>query len=169
MKKSILAGKRILAVDDEPDVLAILEEEILDACPDCAIDKATSFEEASEMLASHPYDLLILDIMGVRGFDILDQAVPKNLPAVMLTAHSLTPEALKLSIEKGARAFLPKEKLMEIIPYLEDALTFDHIPGWKRLLKDLEDFFNTRWGEYWKKAEEKFWKELDDKPGQIKW
>ena len=30
MKRSILDGKRILAVDDEPDVLALLEEEIGD-------------------------------------------------------------------------------------------------------------------------------------------
>jgi hypothetical protein len=43
MKESILKGKRILAVDDERDVLAILEEEILGACPDCRIDKASQY------------------------------------------------------------------------------------------------------------------------------
>jgi hypothetical protein len=41
MKESILKGKRILAVDDEPDVLTILEEEIWGACPDCRFDKAS--------------------------------------------------------------------------------------------------------------------------------
>jgi hypothetical protein len=33
MSESILSGKTILAVDDEPDVLALLEEEIEEACP----------------------------------------------------------------------------------------------------------------------------------------
>ena len=31
MPESILNGKNILAVDDEPDVLAVLEEEIMNA------------------------------------------------------------------------------------------------------------------------------------------
>jgi hypothetical protein len=31
--ESILDGKKILAVDDEPDVLTVLEEEIIKACP----------------------------------------------------------------------------------------------------------------------------------------
>ena len=46
MAGSILNGKRILAVDDEPDVLEVLQEEILEACPDCKFDKATTYEEA---------------------------------------------------------------------------------------------------------------------------
>jgi hypothetical protein len=35
MKATILSGKKILAVDDEPDVLTVLEEEITGACPEC--------------------------------------------------------------------------------------------------------------------------------------
>jgi len=114
--ESVLNGKRILAVDDEPDVLDVLEEEILGSCPKCLLDKATSYETAIEKLNSQSYDLVILDIMGVRGFDILDLAVGRNLPVAMLTAHALNPEALKHSIQKGARAYLPKEKSGESSP-----------------------------------------------------
>ena len=103
MKESILSNKRILAVDDEPDVLMVLEEEILDACPHCHLDKATTFEEAAQLLASWTYDLVILDIMGVRGFELLEDAVTRNFPVGMLTAHALTPEALKRSIEMARR------------------------------------------------------------------
>jgi CheY-like chemotaxis protein len=79
MKESILSNKRILAVDDEPDVLMVVEEEILDVCPNCQLDKATTFEEAAQLLASWTYDLVILDIMGVRGFELLEDAVTRNL------------------------------------------------------------------------------------------
>ena len=41
MKKSILDDKRILAVDEEPDVLDTSEEEILEAAPKCIFKKAT--------------------------------------------------------------------------------------------------------------------------------
>ena len=163
MGESILNGKSLLAVDDEVDVLAILEEEILEACSKCKFDKASTFGEALKKLASRTYDLVILDIMGVRGFDLLEQANAKKFPVVMLTAHALTPEALKRSMELGARAYLPKEKLGEIVPFLEDVLVYEYLPGWKRLLKRLEHYFDTRWGDDWKKSEEKFWKEFNEK------
>jgi CheY-like chemotaxis protein len=168
MTESILDGKRILAVDDEPDVLAVLEEEILGACPKAIFDKATTYEEAVERMASWTYDIVILDIMGVRGFDLLELAVNRNFPVVMLTAHALSPQALKRSIEMKARAYLPKESLGEVVPFLEDVLKYEYLPGWKRLLKRLEGFFNARWGEYWQKSEAKFWKEFDEKTSHIK-
>jgi CheY-like chemotaxis protein len=163
MTKSILNGKRILAVDDEPDILKILEEEILETCPECKLDNATAYETAVKMLESTNYDVIILDIMGVRGFDLLDLAVKKKFRAVMLTGHALSPEALKKSVELGARAYLPKEKLGEIVPFLEDVLKYDYLPGWGRMMKTLDEYFNSRWGRAWEKSEEKFWKEFDEK------
>ena len=168
MRESILNGKRILAVDDELDILSVLEEEILQAAPKCQFDKAGSYEEAVEKMASWTYDMVVLDIMGVRGFDLLELAVNRNFPVAMLTAHALTPEALKRSFEMKARAYLPKEKLGEIVPFLEDVLTYEYLPGWKRLLKKLEGFFNGRWGDYWQKSEAKFWKEFDEKTAHLK-
>ena len=108
MRESILNGKKILAVDDEPDVLAVLEEEIKESCPNCVIDKASSYETAAEKLKSQTYDVIILDIMGVRGFDLLELAVKRKFRVAMLTAHALSPETLKKSVELGARAYLPK-------------------------------------------------------------
>jgi CheY-like chemotaxis protein len=168
VKESILNGKRILAVDDEPDVLSVLKEEIAASCEDYTFDAATTYQEAVERMVSWSYDVVILDIMGVRGFDLLKLAVDRGFSVAMLTAHSLTPESLRRSIEMGARAYLPKEKLGEIVPFLEDILTYESLPGWKRLLKKLGGFFNARWGEAWKKSEEWFWKEFDREMESIK-
>ena len=159
MKESILNGKRILAVDDEPDVLTVLEEEIGEACPNCTIDKATTYEEAVKKIESQNYDVVILDIMGVRGFDLLDAAVKRKLRVAMLTAHALSPEALKLSFDKKARAYLPKEKLGEIVPFLEDVLTYEYLPGWKRLMGKLESFFDAKFESDWEKKTGMNWQE----------
>jgi CheY-like chemotaxis protein len=166
--ESILNRKSILAVDDEPDVLAILEEEIMAACPGCTFHKATTYEQANELIRAWTYELIILDIMGVRGFDLLELAVAYQRPVVMLTAHALNPEALKRSIEMGARAYLPKEKLGEIVPFLEDVLKYENLAAWGRLLTNLKGRFIFRWGENWKKVDEKFWKEFDKKIALIK-
>jgi CheY-like chemotaxis protein len=168
MNESILNGKMILAVDDEPDVLTVLEEEILAAAPKCRFDKATTYQEAVGRMISLTYDVVILDIMGVRGFELLELAVSRNLPVAMLTAHALTPEALKRSFEMKARAYLPKEKLGEIVPFLEDVLKYEYLPGWKLLFEKLKGFFTGRWGERWQKADEKFWKEFEERIANIK-
>jgi DNA-binding SARP family transcriptional activator len=144
MKESVLYEKRILAVDDEADVLEVLEEDILDACPTCQFDKATTYEAASNLLESQTYDLVILDIMGVRGFDLLTLAVQRNFKVVMLTAHAFNLEALKRSFELKARAYLPKEKMGEVVPFLEEVLKFDYMPMWKRLVRR-NDLFPETW------------------------
>jgi DNA-binding NtrC family response regulator len=158
--ESILNGKRILAVDDEPDVLDVLEDEIMEYCPDCQVDRATNFETAKECLDSVRYDIVVLDIMGVRGFDLLGLARKRNFPVAMLTAHALSPEALKKSIEMGARAYLPKEKLGEIVPFLEDILEYEAPAGWNRLFGKLGDFFDERFGSDWRKPEDRFWNDF---------
>jgi CheY-like chemotaxis protein len=149
MVESILDGKKILAVDDEPDVLEVLEEEILGSCTSCQLDKATSYQTAMDKLESNAYDMVILDIMGVRGFDLLDMAVKRNFKVVMLTAHALIPEALKQCFERKARAYLPKEKLGEIVPFLEDVFRYEYRPGWKRLLERLKDVFDAKFTPEW--------------------
>lgn len=151
MTKSPLDGKKILAVDDEPDVLTVIEEEILHACPNCSLDKATTYEQAAGMLRSSHYDIVVLDIMGVQGFDLLEIAVERKLKTVMLTANALRAEALKKSHDLGARAFLPKDKLGDLVPFLEDVLIYEHKSGWARLLDKLGDYFDERFENEWKK------------------
>ena len=163
MSKGILNGKQVLAVDDEPDVLDILQEELGDY--GVKLDRATSYREANEKISSLTYDLVILDIMGVRGFDLLQYAVMKKLPVVMLTAHALSPETMKRSIELGARAYLPKDQLGQIAPFLEDVLMLNYQSAWKAVLGKLGSSFGKRFGPEWRKSEKEFWqkfeKELD--------
>ncbi len=106
-KEDILKGKKILIVDDEPDVLDTLEE-LLSMCQ---VVKATSFEEAKQYLNKQSFDMAVLDIMGVNGYDLLDIAVAKKVTAVMLTAHALSPEDTMKSFKCGAAYYVPKDKI----------------------------------------------------------
>jgi DNA-binding response OmpR family regulator len=153
--ENILAGKRILAVDDEEDILETIEDILIDADVDCARD----YESASRKLKSGGYDLAILDIMGVDGLKLLEEAVQQQIPAVMLTAHAISPEALMTSIQKGAMAYLPKETLAELDELLT-ALLDTHQKGeppWKLLFERLGDYFNERFGSDWKEKDKAFW------------
>jgi CheY-like chemotaxis protein len=149
---SILDGKKVLAVDDEPDILDVLEEQVVEGCPRCMFDKALTYQAAVEKLASRQYDIVVLDIMGVRGFDLLEQAVARGMRAVMLTAHALTPEMLDRSYRMGARAFLPKETLTEIVPLLEDVMRYEFEPAWLRIIEAVSDFYTTHFGPDWRQT-----------------
>jgi DNA-binding NtrC family response regulator len=145
----LLQDKIILIVDDEPDVLDTIAE-LLDMCK---IHKAEDYDTALQLLASYTFDIVILDIMGVDGFELLKQAVSRGFPTVMLTAHALTPEALKKSIKLGAVSFLPKEKMSEIESYLEDVVLGGAKSAWEKLFDKLGSFFNQRFGPDWKERD----------------
>jgi CheY-like chemotaxis protein len=159
MEESILINKRILAVDDEPDVLETLKE-LLEEYDGLIFDKAIDYETGYQLLRSWTYDVVILDIMGVRGFDLLNAAVSLGFPTVMLTAHALSLENLKMSIEMGARAFLPKEKMTEIVSFLEDILLLDYRSFWRKSFDGLFGTFKAKYGSEWQKKEKEFLEQI---------
>ena len=101
---------RILIVDDEPDVLDTLEELLTMH----RVVKAGTFEEAKRQMETQQFDLAILDIMGVNGYELLDMAVARKVTAVMFTAHALSPEDTMKSFRGGAAYYVPKDKMGEM-------------------------------------------------------
>jgi CheY-like chemotaxis protein len=152
----LLDGKKILAVDDEPDVLEVLEG-LLTMCD---VVKTTTSNEAEELLESGDFDIAILDIMGVDGYRLLDIANRRNITAVMLTAHAFTPDNLVRSIKEGAASYLPKEELPNIAIFLNDILEAQEKgkstwEPWQERLPS--SYFEKRWGAAWRDTDKDFW------------
>ena len=155
----LLEGKKILIVDDEPDVLDVLEE-MLDMCE---VAKASTFEEAKELLEKNDFDMAILDIMGVEGYKLLHIAKHRNITAVMLTAHALSSDNLVKSIKGGADSYLPKEEMGNIKTFLIDILKSQKEgestwEPWHRSLSS--SYFERKWGAAWKDQDKEFWKKF---------
>ncbi|SDU10749.1 response regulator [Desulfobacula phenolica] len=159
--QNILENKKILVVDDETDILETLKELLYM----CSVDTAATFEEAVAHLRNNTYDAAVLDIMGVKGYDLLKITNKIDIPSLMLTAHALTPDNLKQSIEQQADAYVPKDKLVDISLYIADILTARqqgkkvHVT-WFSLLKPV---FDKIFGEGWRKKDRDFWDEFDEK------
>ena len=153
---SMLDGKKILIVDDEPDVLEVLEEFL----SMCELVKASTFEEARELLESQDFDMAILDIMGVDGYALLDIAKKKKITAVMLTAHALTPDNVVRSIKEGAASYIPKDEITGIADFLNDVLKAQEEGknpwgSWQERLPS--SYFEKRWGAAWQDTDKEFW------------
>jgi len=155
----LMEGKKILIVDDEIDVLELLEE-LLD---ECDTETASTFEDAKTLLEQNPYDVAILDIMGVKGLDLLEVATEKKIPALMLTARGLNPDNLMESIQRGAKACVPKEKMAEIDTYLREIFVAKNEGEEKSgdWFARLGSFFEKRFGVGWRNRDKEFWDDFD--------
>ena len=103
MDECIPHGKRVLVVNDDPDVLTILEKQLLDTYPNCNVEKATSYREAVKKLISWTYDLVVLDITRVWSFHLLNQALRRNFPVVIFTSLLQLPKLLVVSTKEEER------------------------------------------------------------------
>jgi DNA-binding NtrC family response regulator len=155
IKRNALKGKNILIVDDEPDILETLE----DLLSMCEITKAASFEEAKELLNNQYFDIVILDIMGVAGYDLLEIASRRKMTAVMLTAYALTPKDVAKSHKGGAAFFVPKEEMINIETFLNDILEAKEKgeSTWNRWFDRMASFCEKKFGPDWQKDEKDFW------------
>ena len=156
--KGRLEGKRVILVDDEPDVL----DTLADLLPMCETIKASNFITAKNYLESEYFDMAILDIMGVEGYELLEIANRRKVTAVMLTAHALSPDNLVKSYKEGAASYLPKEEMVNIATFLNDIVE-DQEQGkntWIRWYEKMGAFFEKKFGPQWKKDEKEFWEKF---------
>ena len=153
-----LKGKKILVVDDEPDVL----ETIVALLDMCEVTTASSFEEGRRLLKSERFDMAVLDIMGVDGYDLLAIARDRDVTAVMLTAHALSVKDTVKSFRKGAAFYVPKEEMINIEVYLRDVLEGIEKGKkfWWRWLERLGPYYDKRFGDQWRDKNKEFMESL---------
>lgn len=147
--RDVLKNKFILVVDDEPDVLETVAE-LLDTS---LVHKASDFQTARDYLYRYRYDIVILDIMGVNGFDLLKTSVEQGFPTVMLSAYALSAEAIEKSIQLGALFFLPKDKMSDIGSFLREVVMGGNKPIWSKVFTRLGSYFEKVIGPDWNQKE----------------
>lgn len=156
--KDRLEGKKILIVDDEPDILETLSE-LLSMCQ---VVGAATFEEAKRHLETEHFDIAILDIMGVDGYKLLEVANQRKVIAVMLTAHALSVKDTVKSFKEGAASYVPKEEMINITTFLNDILEAQEkgkSPVW-RWFERLASYYDKRFGPDWKEEDKEFWEKF---------
>jgi DNA-binding NtrC family response regulator len=158
MKKDLLEGKRVLIVDDEPDVLDTLAELL----PMCQVEKAYTFDGGRELLETGKFDVAILDIMGVDGYKLLEIANRIGVIAVMLTAHALSVQDTKRSYKEGAASYIPKDEMGKITIFLNDILEAQKRGKsfWWRWFYRLGPYYDQRFGTDWEKEDKEFWEKF---------
>jgi two-component system phosphate regulon response regulator PhoB len=105
-------GRSVLIVDDEPYILRILSFKL--RREGYITLSAESAEEAEQLIAERPVDLVLLDVSlatPTNGFDLAAKlrrnARTQHLPIIMLTARGFAADVLR-GREVGAAGYITK-------------------------------------------------------------
>jgi PAS domain S-box-containing protein len=107
----VLAGLRVLVVDDDPDTLEVLET-VLEQ-EGASVTAASSAREAFERLEGERPDVLVSDLAmpGEDGYRLIEKIrqvpVASSIPAVALTAYA-RPEDREAALRAGYQAHVAK-------------------------------------------------------------
>jgi len=127
---------KILAVDDDPFTLKMLDKKLVKEGYD--IETAQNGIEAGKLISQTFYDIIITDLVmpgGVDGMDVLEAAKAKNkeTEVILLTAHASVENAVE-AMRKGAADYLKKP-----VNFYELTLRLEKIRSYKKLLKNAQD------------------------------
>lgn len=120
-------GKRVLIVDDEPDVVEVVEFNLRNA--GYIVESADTGKDALDKVKNRTPDLIILDLMlpeldGIEVCKILKRnRATANIPVIMLTARASEVDRV-LGLEIGAddyvvKPFSPRELVVRVKKLLE--------------------------------------------------
>jgi len=144
MTQSLIYDKRILIVDNDPNFFPILERKVREASPNCKVDMAGTYLEAVEELVSWTYDLVIMgDIVGSTS-NLLDIAEIRKFPVAVLGPDDPSSITSKRTLQIKGKACFPKEKMGQIIAFLQNSVGNGSGPRWKYFLRKIIGFFDAR-------------------------
>ena len=97
---------------------------------------------------------------GCAKVSLFEIANKKKIPALMLTAHALSPQDTGKSFKGGAAYFIPKELMENIATYLLDVLEAqkEQKSTWWRWGKRFSGYYDKRFGPDWQEYDQDFWK-----------
>lgn len=116
------SGDRILVVDDEPDIVALVAFHLVKA--GYRVSTASTGPDAVAQARSEPPVLVVLDLMlpGMSGFDVLEELRSdegtRNVAVLMLTARREEPDRIR-GLSLGAddymtKPFSPQELVLRV-------------------------------------------------------
>lgn len=111
MDQPTAAGERILVVDDEPDIVALVAYHLAKA--GFRVSTATSGSDALDQVKREIPSLLVLDLMlpGISGFEVLERLrrneATRHVAVLMLTARREEPDRIR-GLSLGADDYLTK-------------------------------------------------------------
>ena len=99
----------ILIIEDDRTLSALMGRTLTGAGYECGF--AYDGEEAEELFDSHPWDLVLLDLMlpKVSGYDLLEYIAPSKTPVIIVSAMGQVNDRIR-GLKMGADDYICKDR-----------------------------------------------------------
>jgi|GEM_PF-3195281 len=138
MRGSIIKNKNFLAIGSQVDLLKMVREKVMSACPECSLDMATTLENGRQLMIMYSYNLVILDMMNILWCNLISLSASRNFPVLALSNTNTSNEAINQSNTLNGmiiRATLPRNNLNKIVPTVEEVLKCESRSSLRRNLE----------------------------------
>jgi CheY-like chemotaxis protein len=104
-------GRRVLVIDDEPDIVYMVKVILRSA--GCDVATASGVKEGIAMIEAEEPDLILLDLRLTDGdgMEVLESLRARgktdSIPVIILSAHA-TPATSEKALAAGARGYITK-------------------------------------------------------------
>lgn len=104
-------GRRVLVIDDEPDIVYMVKVILRSA--GCEVTTASGVKDGLAMIETEEPDLILLDLRLADGdgMDVLEalraNGKVDSIPVIILSAHA-TPALSEKAMTTGARGYITK-------------------------------------------------------------
>lgn len=133
----------LLGLSHESDLLQTLDNQLSKSCPQSWFHKAYDFHTAVQYLASYTYELVIVDINIIGGYELIIRASAHKFPVLVLVNNykQLTPSEQEISSE--AQAVLLKREISEVnmVSIIEKIILPKNNLKWNRTSKDFKKWW----------------------------
>ena len=127
---------RILAVDDEPDMLTLIKM-IVEGYSDHQVTTTNNPMEVPELLAKERFDLIITDLKmpGMDGMELLELAKKHDKDALILMVTAIgSLESAEEAVAKGAFDYISKPFRKETL-----LLAIDKAMRWREMALQIKE------------------------------
>jgi DNA-binding NarL/FixJ family response regulator len=107
---------KVLITEDQPILIPILTNVILDIYPDAIIKTATDIHLATQLIRVFDFDIILadLDFNGEKRFSIVEQAKQLNIKCIIFTGHY-------------NKAFIDKAKEIGVVAFVSKMGNIDEL------------------------------------------
>jgi len=134
MKSFRTSHRMVLGVHSSKKHLIKMEKALKDVYPALQFHKATTYEEGLQLMLSYTFDLVISGTGLKQGAELIDLALRRNFPVVIISENGRSPEDLNRLYGLKVKAVSSKQDTMEIVRHAGEILKVPNGPCLRRIM-----------------------------------
>jgi hypothetical protein len=140
MKNSIPKHRKVLFSGGEMGMLKPVAQQLRADCPQVRVYQVFTYDDGLQLLLSLSFDLFISELESEPSADLLDLALSRQVPVLVILNGKEPPDFLKRLRSLKVKTVYSQQDIEEVACQIEKVLAIQCLPRWRRLLGAVGSF-----------------------------